>query len=371
MGNKIIIAILASLAFVSTAFAGAHDDGDKKPFSISGDFAGSLMFHDNEANYQAGAGQNPHDEFNVNLIEINLEKNWSKSSLNLSIGYGNTAAFVNALGTQSANTLNVMNAYYSMNTSYGLTFMFGKWEAPFGIETYNHTENAQYTRSYGFLLTPFFQTGLGVNYNGGMWDAGLIASNGRGQDTDTGDNNKTLALTVGVNPMDNLAIDLNYITGTEGTAVNTPASTHAITVLDLSVAFMLNEMLDFAVNYTGRTNQAQSNGAQEFESSSIAAYVNANFGMFGLGLRYEQFSYDGGALAANGLGAMNFGPNGITGTDNSINSITLAAKAEIDQNANVVLEYRTDSSDDQIWADKDGQANDSQNTITLGLMYTF
>ena len=377
MGNKLIIAILASLAFISTAFADDMGDGEKKPFEISGDFSGSMMFHDNEGNRSNTVGLNPHDEFNINLVEINLAKNWSKSSLNLSIGYGSTATavnpLINPLTAAPANTLNLMHAYYSLMSDYGLQFMFGKWEAPFGMEHYNQRENAQFTRSYGFQLTPFFQTGLGLNYNGGMWDAGFIVSNGQGLGNDTKDNNKTMAVTGGINPMEQLAIDVNYITGTEGSGAAAPFTNNEISVLDVNVAYMLNEMLDFALNYTDRGTKADTAGAKDLKANSVAAYANAHFGMFGLGLRYETFSYDGGVLLANNLTTASFGANGITGSDNSINSITLAAKAEIDQNATVILEYRMDSSDDKIWNDKEtpATATDSQNTITLGMMYQF
>lgn len=367
MGNKIIIAILASLAFVSTAFA--QDEGEKKSFNITGDFAGSIQFHDNESSNTIGP--NRHDEFNVNLVEINLEKNWSASSLNISIGYGSTANLVNPIVNPATptQTLNLTNAFYKMNSSYGVSFMFGKWEAPFGIEHYNHRENAQFTRSYGFSLTPYFQTGAGVNYNGGMWDAGLIVSNGSGFEQDANDNNKTMALTVGVNPMENLAFDVNYITGSE--ADNTAANVLTqINTLDVSVAYMINEMFDVALNYVSRGQKATTAGATDENATSIAAYVNANLGMFGLGLRYENFAYDDGSSFGGLMFAGNPGTAGKP--DNTISSITLAAKAEIDQNANVILEYRMDSSSEKIWAEKDTTtATDAQNTITLGLTYNF
>ena len=114
--------------------------------------------------------------------------------------------------------------------------------------------------------------------------------------------------------------------------------------------------------------KATTAGATDETATSMAVYANANLGMATLGLRYEQFAYDDNAVLSNGFAA-NPGVNGKT--ENTISAITLAAKAEIDQNANVILEYRTDSSDEQIWTDKDGAGTDSQNTITAGLMYTF
>ncbi|MEM7646214.1 MAG: outer membrane beta-barrel protein, partial [Pseudomonadota bacterium] len=265
----------------------------------------------------------------------------------------------------SVNALNVMNAAYSMHTSYGLGFMIGKFESPVGHETYNHMDNSQFTRSYGFNLAPFFSTGLMVHYGQDMWEVGLIASNGAGRDFDTNDKNKTLGLTVDVNPMDNLSIDLNYVTGTE----NVGGGDYSTNTLDFSVEYMINEMFDVALNYISLAQEASTPGATEEEGTSIAAYVNANFGMFGLGLRYEQFDFDDQLATYNAGGTLPAVP---TGEDNSIASITLAAKAEIDQNAMVLLEYRQDTADDNgTWTDKDGQATDSLSTITASVMYRF
>ncbi len=379
MGINKLIMILASLSFTVTAIADDHEmGGEKKPFSIYGDFAGSMQFFDSE-NAQS-ALQNPnnnHDNFNVDLVEVNLEKNWSKSKLHLSIGWGNTIAGAGGINpgyALSSANVNVMNAYYHMMSNYGLGFTFGSFESPVGHETYNHMDNSQYTRSYGFLLAPFFSTGLDVHYKQDMWSAGVIFSNGSGLTNDTRDNNKTMALVVDVDPMENLHVDLNYVTGTEGDGTSTTAalSTHQINILDVSASYMINEMFDVALNYIDHGQKATAPGSSENKANSIAAYVNANLGMFGLGLRYEQLSYDQGILLYNGLSTPVLVPAG-GGTDNSISSITLAAKAEIDQNALVMLEYRMDSADDNgTFREKDGvTGTDSFNTITIGMMYRF
>ncbi len=378
MGINKLIVILASLSFTVSAFA-QEMSGEKKPFSIYGDFAGSLSFYDSENT--SGGVQNPnnnHDDFNIDLVEINLEKNWSKSKLHLSIGYGftaNGAAGVNNIALSPlASTVNLMNAYYHMNTSYGLGFTFGKFESPVGHESYNHMDNSQYTRSYGFMLAPFFNTGAQISYAMDMWSAGLIFSNGSGRSVDGRDNNKTMALVVDVDPMENLHVDLNYVTGTEGDSTSTPTAlaTHQVNILDVSAAFMVNEMFDVALNYIDHGQKASAAGSTENKATSIAAYANANFGMFGLGLRYEMLDYDSGVLLYNGLNtaAALAAP---AGTDNSLSSITVAAKAEIDQNALVMLEYRMDSADDNgTFTDSDGTtATDSFNTITASLMYRF
>jgi hypothetical protein len=383
MGIKKLIAILATLGFSASALAHNHD-GENKPFSISGDFAGSMSFYDNE--YNAGplgaAGQQ--DDFHVDLIEINLEKNWSNSKLHLSIGYGSTPALMNndnGNGLLGGGMLNVMNAYYQLNTSYGLSFSFGRFESPVGFETYNQMDNSQYTRSYGFLLAPFFDTGARFDYKFDMFHAGLIFSNGSGMYSNNSDKNKTAALVIDVDPIENFHFDASYVTGTEGdnfvsdgtstsglTGSIASAGTAEITILDVTAKYMINEMFDVAVNYIDHKQKWANfdNGA-----NSLGIYANAHLGMFHLGARYEMFNYDGGIVPYNSLnsGAAVGAP---IGTDNSINAFTLTARAEIDQNAMVLLEYRQDSADDNgTFLDKDGAATDSFSTITAAIMYRF
>jgi hypothetical protein len=376
MGIKKLIAILATLGFSASALAHNHD-GENKPFSISGDFAGSMSFYDNE--YQAGplfaSGQQ--DDFNVDLIEINLEKNWSNSKLHLSIGYGNIAnAYGNFGAATNGTLLNVMNAYYQLNTSYGLSFSFGRFESPIGFETYNMMDNSQYTRSYGFLLAPFFSTGARFDYKFDMFHAGLIFSNGSGTHTDAGDRNKTMALVVDVDPIENFHFDASYVTGTEGiggsdATVASSINTAQISILDVTAKYMINEMFDVAVNYIDHNQKSNGN---DNGANSIGIYANAHLGMFHLGARYEMFNYDFGIIPYNGLNTQTAlaALTGVTSTDNSINAFTLSAKAEIDQNAMVLLEYRQDSADaNGTFKDKDGNNTDSFSTITAAVMYRF
>lgn len=383
MGNKILIAILASLSLVTAAHAEeGMEGGEKKPFSVYGDLAVNASFHDNEGNFAARTpGFGNHDDFALALAEINFEKNWSSSQLHLGLGFGNTLAMINPTtlskygATGNSPALNLTNAYYKLNSSYGLSFKVGKFESPFGHETYNHMDNSQFTRSYGYMLSPWFQAGVGVNYTSGMFDVGLIVSNGsQSEGFDSNENNKAIGLTVAVNPMDNLAIDLGYLTSKESADTNNDntfagdSELFSVTMTDISVAYMINEMFDVAINYVSNEIQAKATGSTSETANSIAIYGNANLGMYGLGLRYEQFSYDDGAAFSK----ITYGNPGVAGkTENKISSITLTGTADIDQNAKFVLEYRMDSSDEKIWTDKDNTATDGQNTITAAVMYRF
>ena len=397
MSNKILLALLALFAFHGTAVAEHHESSEaspemmkmmkKPPLSIYGDFAGSVTFQGNEDDGTTFPGQ-PHDDFQLDLVEVNLEKNWSKSKVHLSIGYGNTPALFNSTVTSTTVTdsnndtvtvgspkpsLNLLNGYYQMDCNCGFSFKLGKFESFMGYESWNHMDNMQYNRSWGYALVPYFHTGLGLHYNfNKMATVSLYAVNDV-EALDTDDNqNMNLALTVEVTAVENLAVDLKYLTGVDnaanvggGAPANVLVNVDA-TTLELTAAYKFNDMFDAALDYTSRTTQAKLTGAQELQASSIAAYLNAAFGIYGAGLRYEMFSYDNGIT----IGNYNTSFGGV-GEDNSINAITLAISAMIDQNAKVQFEYQTNSSDDQIWTDKDNNATDSMDSMTLSLMYRY
>lgn len=368
MGIKTLIAILATLGFSVSALADDHEGGDLK---VSGDFAISTQFYSNEGSQLGNGRQNAgHDEFNLNLFELNLDKKWSNSEFHVAFGGGGTGTFM--FDSATTGSFNMFDIYYRLHSDYGLTLTLGRFEAPYGVESYNHRENSQYTRSYGFLLTPFFEVGANVNYKGSdMWNVGLIVSNGQGAHTDANDKNKSFGLTVDVDPMDNLGVNFNYITGTESNGTLTAQ----LNTMDLSLAYMVNEMFDVAFNYVSMTTKSTALNAEDEAATSMAAYINANLGMVDLGFRYEQFTYDSAAVFANGFTGNGINGTGIggavTGDDNTISSMTLAASTEIDQNARFMLEYRMDASDDMIWTDTDGAATDAADTITAAVMYNF
>ena len=310
-----------------------------------------------------------------------------RSKVHLSLGYGTTANMVNGF---NGNNIDILNAYYGLQSSYGLGLMVGKFDSPVGYETYNQMDNRQFTRSWGFALAPFLSTGVGIDYGqGDMWKVGLIISNGQGLDTNEGDRDQTISLVVDVDPIENLHVDLNYLTGTEGTEHSNDGKTFPtanVTVMDLSAAYMINEMFDVAFNYIDSSRTPD--GGDAMKANSMAFYGDAHLGMFGVSLRYEMVTYDAGFMNYNGaygdpddenaanpgaFAASLFRTNAPTAfaDKNSVSSITLTGKAEIDKNAMAVLEYRTDSSDEEAFVDADGEPATSQSTILVGLMYRF
>ena len=205
------------------------------------------------------------------------------------------------------------------------------------------------------------------------------------------DDNLTMAVTVDLDPVENLHVDLNYVGGTEGDGTHSSGiedddttdtdaiefvdlSNYSISIIDASILYKVNDMFNVALNYISNTITPQIGGSEGINSTSLAAYINARYNRLNFGLRYEQFSFDlakrGGAV--NGLlyNGSDIGLKG-EGEDNSLSSITVSIKTEIARNADFLLEYRMDTADDESFFNADGESADSFNRITAALMYRF
>ncbi len=398
MGIKIFLTIFISLCVSVSVLADNHENTatpaeeasimpvmDEKPsdtmsmekdLMFSGDFAGSYSMFSNKID--------PHGGFDVNLAQFNLKASMGQSRLHFGFGYGSTVRDLNSAG---ANKLGLLNASYHMKTSYGLGFTLGRFESPVGHETYNHRMNSQFTRSYGFSLAPYFSTGVGFNYGQKMWNLGFLVTNGRGADTNM-DDDLTMAVTVDIDPITGLHIDLNYVMGTESdgsqprnsieeeedtTSTFTDLSSYSVAIIDASISYMINDMFNVAVNYISNTMTPSQ--SEDIGSTSLAAYINAKYSYFDFGLRYEQFSFDL-AQKGNTMTGLLYNGSGIgltgEGTDNSLRAITFAVKTNMDKNADILLEYRMNKADDKnTFANADAERTDSFDRITVALMYNF
>ena len=208
-----------------------------------------------------------------------------------------------------------------------------------------------------------------------MIHVAALVSNGTQNNDHDFDQNKTMGLKAHFAPMENLKFNVNYLSGTEavnaagGGIIAPTLSMYKNTVTEVNGAYMLNEMLDFALDYTNR--QMKPTTGSTGQATSIAAYANAHFGMYGLGLRYENFSYKNSIMGSNPMQGAYYLPSGQT--KNSINSITLAAHAELDQNLRLTLEYRMDNSSKKIWMGKTDTSRNTKsvNVATIALQYTY
>ena len=336
--------------------------------------------------------QTSHQDFNVNLLQLNMAANVTENSkLNVGLGHGSTVRSLDASYTEGNHrAIDVLNANYMMQVSENFSFMVGRFESPIGHETYNHQENNQFTRTYGFDLAPYFSTGLSLNYGQNMWNVGLLFTNGRGTVVDMSDDNQTMAVTVGLDPLEDLNFKLNYLTGNESydgsfSESGEGAYEYSVSIIDFSAMYEISDMFDIAFNYISQTTTADEyalgSGNDSLANTSMAGYVNFKHSWFTLGFRYERFNFDslqgvdadGQAVAVGGplYNSTLPGMSGM-GDSNSVTSMTLTAKMQMEQNTQFLLEYRMDTGEDEnTFMDSDGFGTKSLNTMLAALMYSF
>ncbi len=116
----------------------------------------------NPAPYAFNAGK--HDGFNLNSVQLVLEKpveegQWS-SGYKLDLLLGPDAAAVTGGGA-------IKQAYVVLRAPVGngLDFQIGRWDTILGYEASENYKNPNYTKSYGYTITPTEHTGVLAAYH--------------------------------------------------------------------------------------------------------------------------------------------------------------------------------------------------------------
>ncbi|MBY0316954.1 MAG: porin [Bdellovibrionales bacterium] len=375
MINKLVVA-LSTLALSATAVA--ETDG----FKLSGDFAASA-FHTSAKNNASSTAQpgfgtgaiglgaasgnasaSNSGDFSVDMAELNLEKGMGDTTIVMGLGFGRVFDRINSSLDSNGDiksTLNLTNAYLAHKFGdSGFSARVGKFESFLGYETYNYSENMNYTHGHAFNFTmPWYMTGLNVNYAMNMFDFGVYAVNTTANIDADENSNKHLGASVGVTPIEGLKVKLNYLSGHDGgTGFAIAATEQSTQTMNGIVSYSFNNMLDVAFQYVNKSMEPTTGGT-ETEISSMALYAGYKMEMWGIGARYEMLDDKDG---------MAFGAASV---DNKVNSITVTGWYNFDQNASVKLEYASHSSDKAIFNDDNGAADDKLSSYGVGVSYRF
>lgn len=376
MNTKKMISMLAALAFSSVAVA------ETEGFKISGDFATSIFSDSGKGNGNnvnmplTGAiepnGASTHNDFSVDMLELNVEKAMGNSNIVVGIGYGGIFNQINNIIDTAApsalagvnapkKTLNLTNAYFGHKFGdSGFSMKLGRFESFMGYETNNYMDNLNYTRSFGFNYTmPFFHTGVGAMYGHEMFDVGLYMVNSH-FNTDLDDNqNKSFGVSASLKMVENMMLKVNYLTGKEGTNFTNLMD---VNTLNVNIGYMIAN-IDLAFAYVNKKMEGGITGLTgEADIQSMALYAGYKMDSWGAGLRYEMVTDDDGMI-----------PNGTTGfVDNSFNNITATGWYDIDTNARLKLEVISMSADKVgSFSDDKGALDDAAMSYGAGFMYRF
>jgi hypothetical protein len=310
-------------------------------------------------NFDINSGQ-----FGLNMIELVADKapdaTASRLGYHVALGFGQAMNIVNSTEPGQFSTESNFDQYlkegyleYLAPIGKGLQINVGKFVTPAGAEVIETKDNWNYSRGLLFALAiPYFHFGTSAKYafNSKFALTGFLV-NGWNNSIDN-NSGKTTGFSAAWTPNSKFSLIQNYLVGPEQFNDNSNFRHLSDTV----VSFSPNSKLSFLANYDYGHDHLT--GAPfSVHWSGIAGYIkyapNDKWGFAGRG---EYFSDNGGTQS---------------GTPQKLSEVTLTLQRMLASKLMTRLEFRRDMSDQNVFPDHASGLKDSQNTVTLGMVYAF
>ncbi len=233
-----------------------------------------------------------------------------------------------------------------------MSIQFGKFNAPIGFECLDPPDMYQYSHAL------VFDNGLPTNVTGAMltaasdsgFDIALYVCNGWDQNNDNNED-KTIGARLGLSPCETFSFGVSTIIGAQ-----TEAEGKDLTVFDVDATAtpLAGLTLGSEFNY-GRDETGED--TTEWMGGLVMGHYDFS-DTWGLTVRYDYFD-DKDALR---LGS---------GDCEIRQSIAFAPTFCLGDGMGALFEFRTDSSDKEVFLDKDGEATKSASFYAFEMTYTF
>ena len=310
-------------------------------------------------NFDINSGQ-----FGLNMIELVADKapdaTASRLGYHVALGFGQAMNIVNSTEPGQFPTESNFDQYlkegyleYLAPIGKGLQINVGKFVTPAGAEVIETKDNWNYSRGLLFALAiPYFHFGTSAKYafNSKFALTGYLV-NGWNNSIDN-NSGKTTGFSAAWTPNSKFSLIQNYLVGPEQLNDNSKFRHLSDTV----VSFSPNSKLSFLANYDYGHDHLT--GAPfSVHWSGIAGYIKyAPNDKWAFATRGEYFSDNGGTQ---------------TGTPQKLSEFTLTLQRMLASKLMTRLEFRRDMSDENVFPDHASGLKDSQNTVTLGMVYAF
>ncbi len=298
--------------------------------------------------------------FLIDLAEIQFQKDPPVGGVGfkLKLSAGETAKYIHASGLGNTDQpFDLTEAYisYVAPLGKGLRIDFGKFVTFVGAEVIEARDDPNYSRSFLFnYAEPLTHTGFKVGYTfSDQLNAAVYLVNGW-DDFDAVNDSKTYGLSVGYTPIEQIALNFNFLYGPElpnNNADNTFLFDWVGTIKPVKdLTFLLN------TDYATQQNQGPDGTTGKWYGiSGIAKYDFSK--LVSLALRAEYFNDQDGLR---------------TGIPQQLSEITLTPEIRLVENLLLRPEYRHDWSTQDVFPNSDNQpTKKSQDTIAFGIMYTW
>lgn len=352
------VLMLSTASFAQDAPA-AEAEAPKTTFGGNLDTYYKLDASRNVGNGLTSFSSGTHNSFELGMASVYAEHNFGKASVFVDLGFGKRAEEFSYV---PGSTVQIKQAYLSLEAMEGLKFTMGSWATHIGVELVNASDNRNYSMSYAFSNGPFQNTGVKADYAFGEFNVML----GVTQPTDArsalhaGTTQKTVIGQFGYTT-DDTSI---YINGTSG---STNPGTLNVTQGDLVVNQKIDDKFSVTLNGTyAAVSDDNVSGSKNWFST--VAYLKYDYSdKIKLTYRTEYFGdKDGVSTSYATLTSM----RPVPGTGLNVFSNTLSLGYNVG-NLTIIPEIRLDAAKDKVFVDADSNLTKTNVFFVLGTAYRF
>lgn len=308
-------------------------------------------------NFDINSGQ-----FGLNMIELVADKapdaTASRLGYHVALGFGQAMNAVNYNELGFDQYLKEGYLEYLAPIGKGLQINVGKFVTPAGGEVIETKDNWNYSRGLLFALAiPYFHFGTSAKYafNSKFALTGYLM-NGWNNSIDN-NSGKTTGFSAAWTPNSKFSLIQNYLVGPEQNNENSDFR-H---LFDTVVSYSPNSKLSLMANY---------DYGQDHLPSGIPSVSSASVHWSGIAGYIKYAPNDKWALATRGEYFSDNGGNE-TGQTQKLSEFTFTLQRMLASKLMTRLEFRRDMSDQNVFPDHISGLKDSQNTVTLGMVYAF